>query len=111
MSELSERGFILRQANSANEKAAGHCAQRPTRAQNQLAMNDLPRCLKTCIAPVAGANHKMPSGEGKKELWRRDHTLRRWAAQAALVRSDLAGAMVLVQRAAARATCRAFAQR
>ena len=49
----------------------------------------------------------MPSGEGKEELWRRDHTLRRWAAQAALVRSDLAGAMVLVQRAAARATCRA----
>src|SRR5258706_12815777 len=36
----------------------------------------------------------MPSGEGKKELWRRDHTLRRWAAQAApLVRSNLAGAM------------------
>src|SRR5258705_7762813 len=70
-------------------------------------MNDLPRCLKTCIVPAAGANHKMPSGEGKKELWRRDHTLRRWAAQAALVRSDLAGAMVLVQRAAARTTCRA----
>jgi len=36
----------------------------------------------------------MPSGEGKKELWRRDHTLRHWAAQAApLVRSNLAGAM------------------
>src|SRR5258707_14637323 len=51
------------------------------RAQNQLAMNDPPRCLKTCIAPAAGANHKMPSGEGKKELWRRDHTLRRWAAK------------------------------
>src|SRR5258706_5080639 len=34
----------------------------------------------------------MPSGEGKKELWRRDHTLRRWAAQAApLVSSNLAG--------------------
>src|SRR5258705_4234457 len=34
----------------------------------------------------------MHSGEGKKELWRRDHTLRRWAAQAApLVRSNLAG--------------------
>jgi hypothetical protein len=29
-SGLAERGFILRQANSANEKAAGHCAQRPT---------------------------------------------------------------------------------
>ena len=27
---LAERGFMLRQANSANEKAAGHCAQRPT---------------------------------------------------------------------------------
>ena len=27
---LAERGFILRQANSANEEAAGHCAQRPT---------------------------------------------------------------------------------
>src|SRR5260221_1790383 len=52
------------------------------RAQNQLAMNDLPRCLKTCIAPAAGANHKLPSGEGKKELWRRNHTLQRCAAQA-----------------------------
>src|SRR5258706_4958233 len=29
-SGLAERGFILRQANSANEKAARHCAQRPT---------------------------------------------------------------------------------
>ena len=57
---------------------------RPTaRAQNQLAMNDLPRCLKTCIALATGANHKMPSCEGKKELWRRDHTLRPWAVQAA----------------------------
>ena len=49
----------------------------------------------------------MPSGEGKKELWRRDHTLRRWATQAApLVRSNLAGAMSPVQRAAARAAGR-----
>ena len=46
----------------------------------------------------------MPSGEGKKELWRRDHTLRRWAAQAApLVRSHLAGAMSLDYRAVTRA--------
>ncbi len=53
----------------------------------------------------------MPFGEGKKELWRRDHTLRRWAAQAApLVRSNLAGAMTLNRRAAARATGRAGAQ-
>src|SRR5258707_14611809 len=51
------------------------------------------------IAPAAGANHKMPSGEGKKELWRRDHALRRWAAQGApLMRSNLAGAMSLNPR-------------
>jgi len=50
----------------------------------------------------------MPSGEGKKgTVATQPHSSALGRTSGPVVRSDLAGAMVLVQRAAARATCRA----
>src|SRR5712672_3132261 len=77
------------------------------RAQNQLAMNDPAPVLKDLHSASSRRESQNAFRRRKKgTVATRPHSSALGRTSGPVVRSDLAGAMVLVQRAAARATCR-----
>src|SRR5260370_3803534 len=78
------------------------------RAQNQLAMNDPPPVLIDLHSASSRRESQNAFRRRKKgTVATRPHSSALGRTSGPVVCSDLAGAMVLVQRAAARATCRA----